>query len=131
MPLSANFVEKRRGDRRRGNLLELLKSGDGYRAATEQPPQIVASRACIANLAFPAELEEALIRAIDRQPALKLIGDARHPGGESPSDNHSRTRLQIHGDSREMQQLLQRLKQAFPGSGIRYWIASITDSGEL
>lgn len=138
-PVTGDFVEKRLADRRRGNQLELIKGVSEPIDTLADDMESWRRRPCIANLLVPAAIEGQVIEWIGKQnlkrSALHLTPElnarGRHEAADELEVAGGRKLLQLLAEYGELQRLLARMRRKHGGAGIRYWIASVLESGEV
>lgn len=134
---ASGFIEKRKGDRRRGKFLEIIKNAsdrfnsenDFFKAINHQQYMVV--------FIVPQPLETAVADCLvkfekKRNPRLtpqdqdhritRFLTELEGP------ENKSR-RFQFYAEKSDIDSLVENLKTQFPDSGIHYWVMPVVESG--
>lgn len=134
----SDITEKRKGDRRRGKYLQVIKNAsdrfntedDFFRTVHHQqfsisfivPPALETKMMeCLAH--FEMQLEQ-LNGEFGEQRMTKFLTEADN------EDQHT-ARFQIYAEKMAISALLEKLKNEFAGSGIHYWIMPVVEKGEI
>jgi hypothetical protein len=138
-PVNESFLEKRKGDRRRGRHLQVIKNisdrfnseDDFFRTLNHQQflihfmvPVEIEATVTAALTGFEAEqINDEIIPAAPKYKLVKLLTDQ--------DDEQKTCCFQIYAEKKVSSALLERLKEEFPNSGIEYWITPVVEKGEI
>ncbi|MDD1622340.1 MAG: RNA-binding protein [Methylococcaceae bacterium] len=141
--VNENILEKRRGDRRRGQYLQIIKNVSDRFNSEDDFFRTLNHQQFLTTFMVPGDFEEALTKFIaefGEEEEEEESDDELIP----PSPRHKAIRLlseqegdqrtysfQIHAEKKDSLALLEKLKTEFSGSGIQYWIVPVVEKGEL
>ncbi|MGZ5523763.1 MAG: DUF3240 family protein [Methylomonas sp.] len=133
------FFEKRKGDRRRGHYLRIIKNVSDRFNSEDDFFNTVIHQQLLINFMVPAEIKDAvekLIADFEEEPASDEAVPAipKHKPFRllTAQNNDNQTySFQVHTEKKESATLLEKLKSEFPGSGIQYWIVPVIEDGQI
>lgn len=133
------FFEKRKGDRRRGKYLQIIKNVSDRFNSEDDFFKTIIHQQYLMNFMVPAEIEEAvekLIADFEEEQAGDEAIDAipKHKPFRflsEQNDEHKIYSFQVHAEKKDSTALLEKLKSEFPGSGIQYWIVPVIEEGQI
>lgn len=133
------FFEKRKGDRRRGKYLQIIKNVSDRFNSEDDFFKTIIHQQYLMNFMVPAEIEEAvekLIADFEEEQAGDEAIDAipKHKPSRllsEQNDDHKIYSFQVHAEKKDSTALLEKLKSEFPGSGIQYWIVPVIEEGQI
>lgn len=137
--VNESFLEKRKGDRRRGKYLQIIKNvSDRFNSEDDFFKTIIHQQFLI-NFMVPGEIEEAVEKLIADFEEEQAGNELMHsPPKHKPfrllteqDGNHRIYSFQVHAEKKDSTALLEKLKTEFPGSGIQYWIVPVIEEGEI
>ena len=134
------YIEKRRGDRRRGSSLEVIKnasdqfnSEDDFFKSIKHPQFLVnfvvpiKFEEAVADCFVHFELEQSRHQLLDQtleHRITRFLTEQIGPDGKT-------RRFQIYAEKNDIAALMERLNQDFKGSGIHYWVTPVVESGQI
>lgn len=137
--VNENILEKRRGDRRRGQYLQIIKNVSDRFNSEDDFFRTISHQQFLVTLVVPENLEEAVTKFIaeleeehtddesipspPRHEIIRLLTEQE--GGQKSYS------FQIHAEKKESLTLLEKLKTEFSGSGMQYWIVPVVEKGEI
>lgn len=130
------FVEKRKGDRRRGKFLQVVKNASDRFNSEDDFVNTLQHQQFSISFVVPGDMEAAVMECLDEFETMRLNGDAAgHKIVKLPSEHDEaeprNTSFQIYSEKIVISALLERLKSEFAGSGIHYWIMPVVEKGEI
>lgn len=137
-PLDASIIEKRKGDRRRGQYLEVIKNVSDHFNSEDDFFNSVNQRQFFATFIVPIALEvqvaECFVRFEKALAEHNSTAESRvitrylleHENAES-----TRRCFQIYARKQDIVALVDKLRAEFPAQGIHYWFTPVVDSGEI
>ncbi len=136
---AGTFFEKRKGDRRRGKYLQMIKNVSDRFNSQDDFFKTVIHQQYLINFMVPGEIEEAVEKLIadfeERQASDEvMLSIPKHKPFRlltEQNNDHKIYSFQVHAEKKESAALLEKLKTEFPGSGIQYWIVPVIEEGEI
>lgn len=137
--VNESFLEKRKGDRRRGRHLQVIKNISDRFNSEDDFFRTINHQQFLIHFMVPAEIEAAVTTALAGFEA-EQISDEIIPAAPkyklikflTEQDDEQKTCcFQIYAEKKISSALLERLKEAFPNSGIEYWITPVVEKGEI
>lgn len=137
--VNENILEKRRGDRRRGQYLQIIKNVSDRFNSEDDFFRTLNHQQFLTTFMVPGSFEEAVTKFIAK------LGEEQSDEESAPAyPKHKTIRLlseqeggqktysfQIHAEKKDSLALLEKLKTEFAGSRIQYWIVPVVEKGEL
>lgn len=135
-PALPNILEKRKGDRRRGKYLQVIKNTSERFNSNDEFFRPVYHQQFSISLIVPANLEKSTVVCLNafeteqqisqnaEHKITKFLTRVEHPEQQT-------VHFQLYAEKMAITALLERLKAEFTGSGIHYWIAPVVEKGEI
>ena len=135
------FIEKRRGDRRRGKFLEIIKNVSDQFKTEDEFHETVSHQQIQVTFIVPAEIEnrvaECLVKfELEKSATSKDLGNiddyriTRFLTELEGPEKKSR-RFQIYTTRSVLSALLENLKTEFSGNEIYYWVTPVIEFGVI
>ncbi len=133
------FSEKRRGDRRRGQYLEIIKNVSDHFNSEDDFFKSVNHQQFFVTFVVPQAVEDAVAECfvsfeMQQNPQANFdMPDhriTRFLTEQEGPDRNSR-RFQIYAEKSDVAALVEKLRKQFPDSGIHYWILPVIESGVI
>lgn len=134
------YLEKRKGDRRRGQHLEVIKNVSDQFNSEDDFFKSVNNQQYLVTFIVPAEIEIAVAECF---VAFEMELGAQRVNNDMPEHCITRflteqegperksRRFQIYAEKNDIFALLEKLKSQFPDSGVHYWIMPVLESGAI
>ena len=138
-PANNKIFERRKGDRRRGQYLQIIKNVSDRFNSEDDFFNTINHQQLLMNLMVPAELEDAVLASITNFEAQKSNSDLMNPGENEQAikyisvqnQEHHISKVQIYAEKKASSALLEILKSEFKDSGIMYWILPVIEKGSF
>ncbi|ANE57408.1 hypothetical protein A1507_15075 [Methylomonas koyamae] len=130
----ADIADRRKGDRRRGRYLQVIKNASDRFNSEDDFFKSVNHQQFSISFIVPPDLEAAMMECLAGfELDQDSYGEHRMTKFLTAADaNEQQTaRFQIYAEKMAISALLERLKQEFSGSGIHYWIMPVIEKGEI
>lgn len=138
--VNEQYIEKRKGDRRRGKFLQVIKNVSDRFNSEDDFFRTLNQQEFLINFVVPAEIEASVLAVIagytveqtsDEElavplPKFKPIKLLMEPEAEQETCS-----FQIYAEKKEGAMLLENLKNEFSESGIQYWILPVVEKGKF
>ena len=135
LAVPADFIEKRKGDRRRGRYLQVIKNASDRFNSEDDFFKTVNHQQFSISFIVPPELESAVMECLSSFESEQINGDVEHRLTkfltETEHVEQQTARFQIYAEKMAIAVLLEKLKAEFAGSGIHYWIIPVVEKGEI
>lgn len=134
-----NFLEKRKGDRRRGRYLQIIKNVSDRFNSEDDFFKTINHQQFLINFMVPTDIEESVVASLTGFDAEQTGDELIEPPPKSKlikllTEHYAEpetSRFQIYAEKKEISELLEKLKIEFSGSGIEYWIMPVVEKGEI
>ena len=131
------FQERRKGDRRRGQFLQIIKNVSDRFNSEDDFFNTINHQQLLINLMVPSELEESVLTAIANFESQKSNTAVTNSGDSDQAikyisvqnQEHNTSKLQIYAEKKASSALLEILKTEFKDTGIMYWILPVIEKG--
>lgn len=135
--IPAEFIEKRKGDRRRGKHLQVIKNVSDRFNSEDDFFKTVNHQQFSISFIVPLDMEAAMLECLSNleleQFSADMVGE--HKMGkfliEADDNEQHSARFQIYAEKMLISALLDKLKSEFSGSGIQYWIMPVVEKGQI
>lgn len=135
LAVPADFIEKRKGDRRRGKYLHVIKNASDRFNSEDDFFKTVNHQQFSISFIVPPALEAAMMECLSSFESEQINGDVEHRLTkfltETENVEQQTARFQIYAEKMAISVLLEKLKAEFSGSGIHYWIMPVVEKGEI
>lgn len=134
-PVPPDIIEKRKGDRRRGKYLHVIKNASDRFNSEDDFFKTVHHQQFSISFIVPPALEVAVMECLSSFESEQLNGNVEHRMTkfltEADDVEQQTARFQIYAEKMAISALLEKLKSEFAGSGIHYWIMPVVEKGEI
>ncbi|MGZ0077691.1 DUF3240 family protein [Methylomonas sp. YC3] len=136
MPVSADIIEKRKGDRRRGKYLQVIKNASDRFNSEDDFFRTVHHQQFSISFIVPPVMEGPMMECLTSFEEELLNSDTGEHKitkflTEADDADQQTARFQIYAEKMAISALLEKLKSEFAGSGIHYWIMPVVEKGEI
>lgn len=139
---SEKYIEKRKGDRRRGRYLQVIKNVSDRFNSEDDFFKTLNQQEFLIHLNLPADMEDSVLASIAE---LAIEEASAESDGLIEShikykpikilseqfDEQINCSFHIYAEKKDSVTLMEGLKAQFPDSGIKYWILPVIEKGEL
>ena len=127
-----SIVERRKGDRRRGKHLEVIKNASDRFSSEDDFFETIQHQPYLLTLIIPHLIKDAVTESL-----LAVEFEQPHPIEaqnvkfltEQHDNLQTATRLQMYVEKKEITVLLDTLKERFADTGIHYWVVPVSEKG--
>lgn len=138
-PVQNHILERRKGDRRRGQYLQIIKNVSDRFNSEDDFFNTINHQQLLMNLMVPTELEESVLAAIADFETQQANADNTNPAENYQAikyisvqnQEYNTSKLQIYAEKKASSALLEILKSEFKDSGIMYWILPVIEKGQF
>ncbi len=134
--VSSGIIEKRKGDRRRGRYLQVIKNVSDRFNSEDDFFNTVNHQQFSISFIVPVGMVDVMIECLAsfEQEQLDSENGAHSITKfmtEADDEDQLSARFQIYAEKIAISGLLEKIKTHFSGSGIHYWIMPVVEKGEI
>jgi hypothetical protein len=138
-PANKKTLERRKGDRRRGQYLQIIKNVSDRFNSEDDFFNTINHQQLLMNLIVPTDLEPAVLAAIADFETLQSNTELTNPDVNYQTIRYiaiqnaalNSSNLQIYAEKKASAALLEILKNEFKDSDIHYWVLPVIDKGQF